>query len=82
VLRQGVHKLAVYVDQDGEVHERNARCTHLGCVVAWNDAEKSWDCPCHGSRFDAFGRVLCGPAVRDLEDPPRLAPEERAPLRR
>lgn len=82
VVRRGIHKLAVYVDARGQVHERNARCTHLGCVVGWNDAEKSWDCPCHGSRFDAFGRVLVGPAVRDLEEPPRHAPEQRTPLRR
>jgi glycine/D-amino acid oxidase-like deaminating enzyme len=82
VVRRGVHKLAVYVDGDGRIHERNARCPHLGCVVAWNDAEKSWDCPCHGSRFDALGRVLCGPAVRDLEEAPRRAPAPSAHARR
>jgi len=67
VLRRGLRKVAVYVDEAGRAHERSAKCTHLGCVVAWNRAEKSWDCPCHGSRFDAYGRVLVGPAVRDLE---------------
>jgi Rieske Fe-S protein len=66
VLRRGVHKIAVYRDPQGELHEMSARCTHLGCIVKWNDAENSWDCPCHGSRFDAFGQVLGGPAVDAL----------------
>ena len=60
-------KIAVYRDDDGAVHERSAVCTHLKCIVEWNSAEKSWDCPCHGSRFDAYGKVLNGPAVTDLE---------------
>jgi glycine/D-amino acid oxidase-like deaminating enzyme/nitrite reductase/ring-hydroxylating ferredoxin subunit len=63
ILRRGVHKLAVYRDEKGKVTERSAVCPHLGCVVSWNDLEKSWDCPCHGSRFDPTGRrVLNGPA--------------------
>lgn len=42
-------------------------CTHMGCVVSWNSAEKSWDCPCHGSRFDHEGKVIHAPAIKDLE---------------
>ena len=67
VLRSGSKKFAVYSDPNGVLHACSAVCTHLGCLVAWNSLEKSWDCPCHGSRFDAMGRVLNGPAVRDLE---------------
>jgi Rieske Fe-S protein len=66
VVRDGLRKLAVYRDEHGALHVRSATCPHLGCVVAWNGAEKSWDCPCHGSRFDRFGRVVHGPANRDL----------------
>lgn len=66
ILRRGLKKIAAYRDNDGTLHELSAVCTHLGCVVAWNPAESSWDCPCHGSRFDPRGRVLNGPAIRDL----------------
>jgi glycine/D-amino acid oxidase-like deaminating enzyme/nitrite reductase/ring-hydroxylating ferredoxin subunit len=66
ILRDGVSKVAVYRTDDGQVHAMSATCTHLGCVVRWNGAEKSWDCPCHGSRFDAFGKVVNGPATTDL----------------
>jgi Rieske Fe-S protein len=66
VIRRGLAKVAVYRDEAGALHERSAVCTHLGCVVAWNAGEKSWDCPCHGSRFDPFGRVVNGPAISDL----------------
>jgi glycine/D-amino acid oxidase-like deaminating enzyme/nitrite reductase/ring-hydroxylating ferredoxin subunit len=66
VVRDGLRKLAAYRDEQGALHVRSATCPHLGCLVAWNGAEKTWDCPCHGSRFDRFGRVLHGPANRDL----------------
>jgi nitrite reductase/ring-hydroxylating ferredoxin subunit len=66
VIRRGFAKVATYRDEDGVVHERSAICPHLGCVVVWNASEKSWDCPCHGSRFDALGRVVNGPAASDL----------------
>jgi Rieske Fe-S protein len=59
--------LAVYRDDAGETHVRSAVCTHLGCIVRWNDAERSWDCPCHGSRFDVDGAVLNGPATAPLD---------------
>lgn len=67
LVRRGASKLAVYRDEQGRLHERSAICTHLGCVVQWNRAEKSWDCPCHGSRYDCDGRILNGPAIRPLQ---------------
>jgi Rieske Fe-S protein len=66
VLRRGVHRVAAYRDEDGNLHERSAVCTHLACIVHWNSTEKSWDCPCHGSRFDAYGNVVNGPALQAL----------------
>jgi glycine/D-amino acid oxidase-like deaminating enzyme/nitrite reductase/ring-hydroxylating ferredoxin subunit len=60
-------KVAVHRSDDGTLHAVSAVCTHLGCVVSWNDAEWSWDCPCHGSRFAADGTVLQGPAAQPLE---------------
>jgi glycine/D-amino acid oxidase-like deaminating enzyme/nitrite reductase/ring-hydroxylating ferredoxin subunit len=63
----GLQQVAGYRDETGVLHAVSATCTHLGCIVAWNEAEKSWDCPCHGSRFDPDGRVLHGPAVKDLQ---------------
>lgn len=59
--------LAVYRDDAGQTHVRSAVCTHLGCIVRWNDAERSWDCPCHGSRFDVDGSILNGPATAPLD---------------
>ena len=67
VVRQGLSQLAVHRDDDGQLHALSARCTHLGCIVAWNPAERTWDCPCHGSRFDTDGRVVEGPATDGLE---------------
>ena len=66
VLRRGLAKVAVYRDASGELHECSAVCPHLGCIVAWNPTQKTWDCPCHGSRFDALGKVLNGPANAGL----------------
>jgi Rieske Fe-S protein len=67
VVRSGLSKLAVYRGDDGTVHACSAMCPHLGAVVQWNDAEKTWDCPAHGSRFDAKGKVIQGPANTPLE---------------
>lgn len=66
VLRRGLQKIACYKDDSGVVHELSAICPHLGCVVDWNKTEKTWDCPCHGSRFTALGKVVNGPANSDL----------------
>jgi glycine/D-amino acid oxidase-like deaminating enzyme/nitrite reductase/ring-hydroxylating ferredoxin subunit len=67
VVRQGAKVFGAYRDDTGDVHGVSLTCTHLGCTLRWNPAETSWDCPCHGSRFDHRGVVLQGPAVRDLE---------------
>src|SRR3954470_3060968 len=69
-VRRGAGKVAAYRDDDGTLHAVSAVCTHLGCQVQWNSAERSWDCPCHGSRFEVTGRVIQGPAVKDLEPKP------------
>jgi len=66
IIRRGAAKIAVYRDSSHELHEFSAVCPHLGCIVAWNALEQSWDCPCHGSRFSPEGQVLNGPAVTGL----------------
>jgi glycine/D-amino acid oxidase-like deaminating enzyme/nitrite reductase/ring-hydroxylating ferredoxin subunit len=78
-------KLAVYRDEAGALHAMSPRCTHAGCLVQWNGADRTWDCPCHGGRFHADGHVLCGPPTARLERvehetlaPPAIA-EPRAP---
>jgi glycine/D-amino acid oxidase-like deaminating enzyme/nitrite reductase/ring-hydroxylating ferredoxin subunit len=69
IVGAGLAQKAVYRDESGALHSFPARCTHLGCIVSFNGAERSWDCPCHGSRFDAVdGSVLEGPAVSPLEE--------------
>jgi Rieske Fe-S protein len=60
-------KVAVYKDEQGRLHGVSPVCTHMGCIVGWNAAEKSWDCPCHGSRFNVTGQVIHSPAVENLE---------------
>lgn len=60
-------KMAVYRDDGGEIHLLRPVCTHAGCIVAWNGSERTWDCPCHGARYDTDGNVLTGPATKNLE---------------
>ncbi|MCK2215615.1 FAD-dependent oxidoreductase [Actinomadura sp. ATCC 31491] len=67
VVKLDGRRCAVYRDEQGQVHAVSAVCTHLGCVVGFNEAERTWECPCHGSRFGVDGRVLQGPAVEPLE---------------
>jgi glycine/D-amino acid oxidase-like deaminating enzyme/nitrite reductase/ring-hydroxylating ferredoxin subunit len=66
IMREGLSKFAIYRDDAGTVHKLSAVCPHLGCIVAWNSTEKTWDCPCHGSKYRADGRVYQGPANGDL----------------
>jgi nitrite reductase/ring-hydroxylating ferredoxin subunit len=67
ITRIGREKIACSRDRLGRLHAVSAVCTHLGCLVHWNQAEQTWDCPCHGSRFDPDGRVLAGPAESALQ---------------
>jgi Rieske Fe-S protein len=67
VIGDGLGQRAVYRDERGELTALSARCTHLGCIVRFNSAERTWDCPCHGSRFGLDGEVIEGPAVHRLE---------------
>jgi glycine/D-amino acid oxidase-like deaminating enzyme/nitrite reductase/ring-hydroxylating ferredoxin subunit len=66
VVKEGLAPVAVYREPDGTLHRLSAVCVHLGCVVRWNAAERTWDCPCHGSRYDRFGTVINGPANSNL----------------
>jgi Rieske Fe-S protein len=77
VVRRGMKKIAVYRDDHGVIHERSAVCTHLYCIVDWNSGERTWDCPCHGSRFDAYGGVVNGPAITPLAEVDSEAPASR-----
>ncbi len=67
VIQDGLHKVAVYRDEVGQLRQFSAVCPHLGGVVHWNNAEKSWDCPCHGSRFNTKGEAITGPANSSLK---------------
>lgn len=70
IVSAGGNKVAGFRDDDGALHAVSSRCTHLGCQVVWNAAERTWDCPCHASRFSVDGEVLNGPAVDALERRP------------
>lgn len=70
LLRHGGNITGLYKDDTGALHAVDPACTHIRCTVKWNRAERTWDCPCHGSRFDVDGRMLTGPARRDLRTVP------------
>lgn len=67
IIRIQNKNLAVYKDKKGKIYVLSPICTHMGCTVNWNKTEKTWDCPCHGSRYNYDGKVIHGPAVRDLK---------------
>lgn len=67
IVQNGAHKIAVYKDFQGKLHGLSPTCPHLGCIVHFNSAEHSWDCPCHGSRFNIKGEILHGPAASPLK---------------
>jgi Rieske Fe-S protein len=69
IIKKNRQKIAVYRDAQGAYHQHSAVCPHLGCIVSWNSTEKNWDCPCHGSRFNPYGKVISGPANRGLDHP-------------
>ena len=66
MLKLNGQQVAVYRDEQGTTIQRSAVCTHMGCNVDWNEAERTWDCPCHGSRFKPDGAVISGPAESPL----------------
>jgi glycine/D-amino acid oxidase-like deaminating enzyme/nitrite reductase/ring-hydroxylating ferredoxin subunit len=66
IVRRGLRKVAIYKGADGAIQEFSAVCPHLGGILSWNSVEKTWDCPCHGSRFNCEGHVLNGPAVSNM----------------
>jgi Rieske Fe-S protein len=67
VVKWKGERVALYKDEGGALYACSPVCTHMGCIVHWNSAERSWDCPCHGSRFNYDGKVIQGPANEDLE---------------
>jgi glycine/D-amino acid oxidase-like deaminating enzyme/nitrite reductase/ring-hydroxylating ferredoxin subunit len=73
VIEHGGENVAAYRDESGAIALRSAICTHMGCLVDWNEAERTWDCPCHGSRFDPRGGVLAGPAESPLPEVPKTS---------
>ena len=67
IIKLNGKRMAAYRDENGKLHLVSAICTHMSCIVKWNDAERSWDCPCHGSRFTIDGDIIEGPALMPLE---------------
>ncbi len=68
VFEYNGEKVGIYKDKDGKIFAVKPICTHLGCLLSWNNLDKTWDCPCHGSRFDYEGHQLYNPAIRDLDE--------------
>ncbi|MDQ3322824.1 MAG: FAD-dependent oxidoreductase [Acidobacteriota bacterium] len=68
IISHGTTKIAAYRDENGKLYQRSAVCTHLGCIVRFNSLEKSWDCPCHGSRFGVDGHPINTPAIAPLAE--------------
>lgn len=68
ILNKDGKPVAVYKDAEGKIHSISAVCTHMGCTVGWNNQDKTWDCPCHGSRYDKVGKVINGPSTQDLPE--------------
>ena len=66
IVKYEGHNLALYKNEKGKLYALNSACSHIKCEVAWNSAEKSWDCPCHGSRYSYKGEMLTAPARKDL----------------
>ena len=66
ILKIEGDNVAAYRDKEGGLHAVSAVCTHMGCLVGWNDSDRTWDCPCHGSRFEHSVEVIHGPATQPL----------------
>jgi Rieske Fe-S protein len=66
ILKIDGESVAALRDEQGTVHALSAVCSHMGCIVGWNEIDRTWDCPCHGSRFELSGQVLAGPATEPL----------------
>jgi Rieske Fe-S protein len=67
ILKVDGDNVAGFRDEQGALHAVSAICTHMGCIVGWNETDRSWDCPCHGSRFALDGSIIHGPAVKPLQ---------------
>ena len=66
IMKIDGQNVAAFKDEQGRVHTVSSVCTHMGCLVGWNETDRTWDCPCHGSRFDLNGEVIHGPATKPL----------------
>jgi glycine/D-amino acid oxidase-like deaminating enzyme/nitrite reductase/ring-hydroxylating ferredoxin subunit len=67
IVKYEGEKIALYKDEDGKIYGISPTCNHMGCSINWNNAEKSWDCPCHGSRYNMYGEMITGPATKNQQ---------------